>query len=172
MTSIDAESLYRSKLDLAEGKSLSDVGEKKLLGEYLLPICAAVCGDQGLGDDATTLSIPAGSEIVITTDRAPSDLLPRQFGMSATEFGAYLVRVNVSDLASMGAVPLGLVLTCAFPPDTKLIHVLQFMWGAYTEGARFGCPVVGGDTKASVEDLSQRVQSAQCRSADRYAAAP
>lgn len=153
MTSINAESLYRSKLGLAEGKSLSDVGEKKLLGEYLLPICRAVCGDQGLGDDAATLTVPAGNDIVVTTDRAPSDLLPRQFGlMSSMEFGAYVVRVNVSDLAAMGAVPLGIVLTCAFPPDEKLIHVLQFMWGAYTEGADLGCPVVGGDTKASVEE--------------------
>lgn len=153
MISNNAESLYRFNLASAQGKSLSDVGEKMLLGNYLLPMCKAVCGDRGLGDDAATLAIPSGSEIVMTTDRAPSDLLPRQFGlMSPTEFGAYLVRVNVSDLAAMGAVPLGMVLTCAFPPETELAYVLQFMWGAYTEGAAFGCPIVGGDTKASLEE--------------------
>ncbi len=153
MKSVDAESMLAAKLAAAGQKRLADVGEKVLLADFLLPLCEAACGDYGLGDDAGILSVPNGNDIVLTTDRVPSDLLPRQFGlMSPVEFGSYIARVNVSDLAAMGASPLGMVITCAFEPSERVSYVIQVMWGAYRESAQLGCPVVGGDTKAGAAE--------------------
>lgn len=145
--------LLASMLEKAGDRSLAEVGEKTLLMDYLLPMCRSVCGDHGLGDDAGILTVPAGSVVAITTDRVPSDLLARQMKlMSPFEFGAYLVRVNVSDLAATGADPLGMVVTSAFKPIERVAYVVEVMWGIYVESARFGCPVVGGDTKSGFEE--------------------
>jgi thiamine-monophosphate kinase len=153
MKSIDAESVLGDALTTAGEKRLADVGEKALLSDFLLPLCEAACGNYGLGDDAGILKVPDASDIVVTTDRVPSDLLPRQFGlMSPVEYGSYLIRVNVSDLAAMGASPLGMVITCAFEPTERVSYVIRVMWGAYTESWRLGCPVVGGDTKAGAAE--------------------
>jgi len=145
--------LPTSMLEKAGDRSLAEVGEKNLLMDYLLPMCRSVCGDHGLGDDAGILTVPAGSVVAITTDRVPSDLLARKMKlMSPFDFGAYLVRVNVSDLAATGADPLGMVVTSAFKPIERVAYVLELMWGIYVESVRFGCPVVGGDTKAGFEE--------------------
>jgi thiamine-monophosphate kinase len=154
--SLAEQDLYDSAHAAAGDRTLAEVGEKRLLADFLLPLCRAVCGDHGLGDDAGVLSVRGDSDLVVTTDRAPSDLLARQFGlMSPAEFGSYLVRVNVSDLAAEGASPLGMVVTSAFKPDELLTYVIDVMWGIYVESDQLGCPVVGGDTKAGIaESLS------------------
>jgi thiamine-monophosphate kinase len=145
--------LLTPMLEKAGDRSLADVGEKTLLIDYLLPMCRSVCGDHGLGDDAGILTVPVGAVVAITTDRVPSDLLARKMKlMSPFDFGAYLVRVNVSDLAATGADPLGMVVTSAFKPTERVAYVLEVMWGIYVESARFGCPVVGGDTKDAFEE--------------------
>jgi thiamine-monophosphate kinase len=148
-----ARALLDSMNNRAGDRCLGDVGEKRLLAEFLVPLCTAICGDHGIGNDAGVLSVPNESDAVLSTDRVPSDLLARQFGlMTPADFGSYLVRVNVSDLAASGATPLGMVVTCAFNPTERLSYVLGLMWGMYVEAARLGCPVVGGDTKTSAEE--------------------
>jgi thiamine-monophosphate kinase len=153
VSSTAAQELFASMLARAGDATLAEIGEKSLLADFLLPLCRSVCGDHGLGDDAGVLSVYGDNDIVITTDRAPSDLLARQFGlMSPTEFGSYLVRVNVSDLAAEGASPLAMVVASSFKPSELLTYVIEVMWGIYVESEQLGCPVVGGDTKASAEE--------------------
>ena len=153
MIPLAAQDLFDSTHAAAGDMSLAEVGEKSLLADFLLPLCRAVCGDHGLGDDAGVLSIRGDSDLVVTTDRAPSDLLARQFGlMSPMEVGSYLVRVNVRDLAAEGASPLGMVVASAFKPDERLTYVIEVMWGIYVESDQLKCPVVGGDTKAAAAE--------------------
>lgn len=145
-------SLLGRLLVTAGSLTLADVGEKVLLGDYLLPLCREVCGDHGLGDDAAVLPGTAESDLVLTTDRVPTDLLAIRFGlMSPANLGRYLVAVNVSDLVATGADPIGTLVTCAMPSETLISELLQTMHGAYVAGAAWGAPVVGGDTKWSAE---------------------
>jgi len=153
MISEDSRDRFLSMLEKAAERTLADVGEKDLLAEFLLPMCRSLCGDHGLGDDVGLLNVPTDNTVAVTTDRVPSDLLARQLGlMSPVDFGAYLVRVNISDLAAAGADPLGMVITSAFRPQERMAYVLEVMWGAYLQSAQLGCPVIGGDTKAALEE--------------------
>jgi thiamine-monophosphate kinase len=147
------EALYERLQANAEDLRLRELGEKRLLAEYLQPLCRAVCGDAGIGDDTGVLTITPGHEVLVSSDRIPTDLLARQFNLMPTEtLGRYIVRVNVSDIAAMVGTPVAIVLSLAFPADTRLRYLLELMWGAYNESVAWGCPVVGGDTKAAAEE--------------------
>jgi thiamine-monophosphate kinase len=149
-----ARLLYEKLCARATGLTLADIGEKRLLEEFLLPLCRAASGeDQGIGDDGAVVAMPFPCDLVISTDRVPTDLLAKQYGlMTPEDFGRYVSRVNVSDLVAMGARPAALVVTSAFPPATGVGYVVEMMWGCYDEGRALGAPAVGGDTKSAGEE--------------------
>ena len=99
----------------------------------------------GLADDAALLAPPAGSEIVATTDAIvagvhffvddPPDSVARK-----------ALRVNLSDLAAKGAVPLGALMTLALPEGTSDDWLAEFAHGLGEDCAHYRCPLVGGDT--------------------------
>jgi thiamine-monophosphate kinase len=153
MTTGPANEVYRTVRAHAGLLTLADVGEKRLLDEFLLPLCREACGDHGLGDDGGIVALSGACDIIVSTDRVPTDLLARRFGlMSPEEFGRYVVRVNVSDLVAMGATPMALVIAAAFPPATLVSYVVEMMWGCYDESRVLGASTVGGDTKSSAEE--------------------
>ena len=148
-----ARAVYEELRSRAEGLTLADAGEKALLREFLLPLCRAVCGDHGLGDDGGVVPVGAACDLVISTDRVPTDLLARRFGLMSPEaFGRYVMRVNVSDLVAMGATPTASVVTAAFPSAATVNYVIDMMWGCYAESVLLGAPVVSGDTKSAAEE--------------------
>jgi thiamine-monophosphate kinase len=84
---------------------------------------------------------------VISCDKIPEDLLAIQLGlMDAFHHGRYLATVNISDIAAMGAEPLGLLCTLALPNTFELEYLKSFMKGFVAGGAEWRVPVVGGDT--------------------------
>ena len=64
------------------------------------------------------LDIPAGRRLVIAADAMVEGVhfLPDD---PAETIGRKLLRVNLSDLAAMGAAPLGYLMTTAFPRGTR-----------------------------------------------------
>ena len=60
--------------------------------------------------------------------------------------GRKLLRVNLSDLAAMGAAPLGYLMTTAFPRGTPEAWVAGFVAGLAADQREFGLAVLGGDT--------------------------
>src|SRR6202000_1848683 len=86
-------------------------GEDRLIARYFRPL-ATHPGALGLRDDAAVLAIPAGHELVLTTDAIiagvhffPDDP-PETVARKA-------LRINLSDLAAKGARPLGFLLSIA-----------------------------------------------------------
>ena len=71
-------------------------------------------GALGLADDAAVLAPPAGRELVVSADAivAGVHFLPDD---PAESVGVKLLAVNLSDLAAMGALPLGYLLTVSVP---------------------------------------------------------
>ena len=110
---------------------------------------AVPAGYLGGGDDCALLPPPvkAGQVLAVSTDMLVegrhffSDVSPRALGHKA-------LAVNLSDLAAMGATPVGCVLGLAIPGvnESWLGH---FSDGFYALAERARCPLVGGDTTKS-----------------------
>lgn len=100
----------------------------------------------GIGDDCALLSIQADEEIAITSDMLVSG---RHFFIDANPqwLGWKALAVNLSDLAAMGAKPLGFTLAIALPKvDTNWLEA--FSKGLFAIAKQYACPLIGGDTTA------------------------
>ena len=131
----------------ARKQTIADVGEKRLIRQSIAPLAGTPATGIGVGDDAAVVRMPPGEDLVISTDKIPEDLLALRFGlMDPAAHGRYLAEVNISDIGAMGATPLGLLLTLALPDDSPLADVERFVSGFAVQGARWGAPLLGGDT--------------------------
>ncbi|MEQ8196282.1 MAG: AIR synthase related protein, partial [Rhodospirillales bacterium] len=88
-------------------------GEFDLIAAYFAPLAKDAPGALGLTDDAAVLTVEPGRELVVTTDTLVAGV---HFFIDAEpeEIAHKLLTVNVSDLAAMGAEPVGYVLSTAF----------------------------------------------------------
>lgn len=99
----------------------------------------------GIGDDCALLMPPAsGCLLAISTDML---IEGRHFfaGTAAAAIGHKTLAVNLSDLAAMGAEPLGFTLALAVP-DVRPDWLEAFSSGLLALADRHRCPLVGGDT--------------------------
>ncbi len=124
---------------------LADVSEEGLLAR-ILPLMRSQDPRVllGPGDDAAVLAAPDG-RVVITTDamtRGPDWLDEWSTG---ADVGAKSVAQNLGDVAAMGSVPLGLVVTLLADTETPLAWVEDLAAGIGRAAAAAGCPVLGGD---------------------------
>jgi thiamine-monophosphate kinase len=120
--------------------------EFALIARHFRPLAGA--GALGLADDAALLDPPAGRQLVLAADAmvAGVHFLPDD---PPETIGRKLLRVNLSDLAAMGAQPLGYLMTCAFPHGTADDWIAGFVAGLAADQAEFGLQVLGGDTVAT-----------------------
>src|SRR4051795_10138340 len=83
-------------------------------------------GALDLADDAALLDPPPGRQLVLAADAmvAGVHFLP---GDPPETIGRKLLRVNLSDLAAMGAAPLGYLMTTAFPAGTAEAWIGRFV---------------------------------------------
>ncbi|MFS2217257.1 thiamine-phosphate kinase [Telluria sp. Tellsp104] len=98
----------------------------------------------GIGDDCALLSPTPGKVLAISSDMLVED---RHFFAGADPFtlGHKCLAVNLSDLAAMGARPLGFTLALSLPaaePD----WLDAFSRGLFALADAHGCELVGGDT--------------------------
>ena len=102
-------------------------------------------GSLGLTDDAAVFAPPPGREMVMTADAMVEGVhfLP---GTSANLVARKLLRVNLSDLAAMGAVPLGYLVTISVPRALGDDWFAGFAAGLAEDQAAFGIALLGGDT--------------------------
>jgi thiamine-monophosphate kinase len=118
------------------------------VGEFdLIARLAAALGDAGadvvlgIGDDAAVL--PGG--LVVSTDLVVQDVHFRRATTGLADLGWKSLAVAVSDLAAMGAEPVGAVVGLAVGSGWTADDLVE-VYGGLGECARAcGCPVVGGD---------------------------
>lgn len=98
----------------------------------------------GIGDDCALLRPTAGEQLAISTDMLVEG---RHFFANADprSLGHKTLAVNLSDLAAMGARPLGFTLALALP-DSDPAWLGPFADGLTALADRYACPLVGGDT--------------------------
>ena len=71
--------------------------------------------------------------------------------MSYYDMGFKAVTVNVSDLAAMGAEPLGFLLAVALPKDLEVDSFKQMLDGVLAACDYYNIPLIGGDTNEASE---------------------
>ena len=106
----------------------------------------------GIGDDCALVNPSPGEEVAITSDMLVED---RHFmkGADAELLGRKALAVNLSDLAAMGAKPLGFTLSIAMPViDAQWLTA--FSKGLFSIANQFDCPLIGGDTTAGPLTIS------------------
>lgn len=120
--------------------------EFALIARHFRPLAGA--GALDLGDDAALLDPPAGKQLVLAADAMVAGVHFLRDDPAET-IGRKLLRVNLSDLAAMGAAPLAYLMTCAFAHGTPDDWVAGFVAGLAADQQEYGLAVLGGDTVAT-----------------------
>jgi len=98
----------------------------------------------GIGDDCALLQPDAAQSLAVTSDMLVEG---RHFfaGANPEWLGHKALAVNLSDLAAMGAKPVGFTLALALP-DANEVWLAQFSQGLFRLAQQWQCPLIGGDT--------------------------
>lgn len=103
----------------------------------------------GIGDDAAVTTAAPGQRLVTTTDILVEDVHFRRSTTPAADLGWKAIAVNVSDVASMGAVPRWATVSVALPKDCPVEWLQGFYAGVAQMARKVGLSIVGGDTTGS-----------------------
>lgn len=106
----------------------------------------------GIGDDCALIKPRADEEVAITSDMLVEG---RHFfaGADPELLGRKALAVNLSDLATMGARPIGFTLAIALPTvDSTWLEA--FSKGLFAMAEECSCPLIGGDTTAGPLTIS------------------
>ncbi len=131
----------------SRSRTLADVGESELIARIARRAGRTPGRDWALriGDDAAILRPRAGDELVLSTDAFVEGTHFRFGREPARTIGRRAMAVNLSDLAAMGAAPVGALLALAAPKRASLADFDGVVGGVLDQAERFGCPVVGGN---------------------------
>lgn len=134
------------------GSYVSDIGEKRLIEEFIRPFFEPPDGPRTIGDDCALVEVPGGSDVVLSTDRVPADLIAFQHGIIGHEgLGRYLAALNVSDIAASGGEVTGLLLNLGLPAAMRFGELRELCEGFLACATELGARVLGGDVTASGE---------------------
>lgn len=111
----------------------------------------------GIGDDAAVWRPSPGEKVVVTTDSMVEDVHFRRDWTDWESLGAKLLAVNVSDLASMGAVPRLAVITLGLRGDERVRDLQALYRGVGAVATAYGMQVAGGDIVRSPHGLAFHV---------------
>lgn len=116
------------------------------LGEQgLLKRLQEFCPIDVIGDDAALLSVAAGHSLVVTTDTLVDGVHFSNRTTSPADAGWRAAAANLSDLAAMGATPLGITIGLALPGEVNVAWVEQFYQGVIECLQPHSTSIVGGD---------------------------
>ncbi len=120
-------------------------GEFALIADLLAPLSAGDPRSLGLTDDAAVLPQRGGADLVVTTDTMVESV---HFLASepAGVIGRRLLRVNLSDLAAMGAQPVAYFLDLTLSDRIDDAWLEDFAAGLARDQAEFSVVLLGGDT--------------------------
>ena len=119
------------------------VNEFDFISEYLAPLAGP--GGLGLKDDAAILKPRDGTDLILTKDTMVEGVhFPtNDYG---TSLSSKLLRVNLSDLAAKGAIPVGYLLSVALPKTVGSKFFKDFRDGLREIQNLFDFNLLGGDT--------------------------
>lgn len=118
----------------------------KQIGEQgLLKILQRFCPPDIIGDDGAVLPTAAEKSLVVTTDVLIDKVHFSETTTSPSDVGWRAAAANLSDLAAMGASPLGITVGLGLPGDTSVNWVENLYQGMTQCLQEYNTPIVGGD---------------------------
>lgn len=123
---------------------VSDIGEKRIV-KYILSKCKSI-----IPDDCAITSLNNDINLVSTTDMLIQSSHFPDF-MNYYDMGFKSVTVNVSDIASMGAKPLGYLSSIALFSDLDWECFKQLFQGILDACDYYDIPLIGGDINQASE---------------------
>jgi thiamine-monophosphate kinase len=116
------------------------------LGEPgLLQLVQQFCPADVVGDDAAVLDLIPGRSLVVTTDVLVDGVHFSDRTTPPHSVGWRAITANLSDLAAMGAMPIGVTVGLGLPSETPVDWVEALYQGMSDCLAAFGGAIVGGD---------------------------
>ncbi|HML05394.1 MAG TPA: thiamine-phosphate kinase, partial [Methanobacterium sp.] len=136
---------------------VSDIGEKELIKRILKKSSSNIVNNsffdnksiKSFKDDAALINfgdsyLVATSDILFKSSHFPDEMTPKQIGNK-------VVTVNVSDLAAMGAKPIGIIIAVGLPKDMLLDDFDKLINGIINACEEYEMMLIGGDTNESRE---------------------
>ena len=127
--------------------------EFRLIADLFAPLAAGQPAGLNLLDDAACLPCPAGEELILTADAMVEGVHFLADDPPST-VARKILRVNLSDLAAMGAEPVGYLLTTAWPDRIDDAWIADFVAGLAEDQKSFACHLLGGDTVSTSGPLT------------------
>ena len=128
------------------------LSEFSLIYRYFSALGRGPAVDLSVGDDCAILRLAPGERLATSVDTMvagvhfPDDMFPEDVGFRA-------VSVAASDLAAVGARPLGMTLALTLPEaDEFWLH--SFSQGVAAAVSEYELPLVGGDTTRGPEGIT------------------
>jgi thiamine-monophosphate kinase len=144
-------------------RTVADLGEFGVIAR-IERAAARLAGSRvalGIGDDAAVLRPPAGQRLLVSTDALVEGVHFLWRSWAPRTVGRRAVVAALSDLAAMGARPLGWTLALAVPATLPVATLDGLVRGLVFEATRHGAPLVGGNvTRASQTSLTLTVLGA------------
>lgn len=122
---------------------VSDIGEKELIN-YILSNSENIIADDTAITEFSDTNLISTCDMLIESKHFPKEMSYFQMGLKA-------VTVNVSDLAAMGANPLGFLLSIALPKDLEVDFFKEIINGVIYACDFYNIPLIGGDTNEASE---------------------
>ncbi|WP_339778854.1 thiamine-phosphate kinase [uncultured Thalassospira sp.] len=119
--------------------------EFELIARYFTPIASRSAASLGLTDDAAIFSSTPGEDSVVTCDALVADVHFRAEDDPAT-IARKVLRVNLSDIAAMGARPMGVVLAAGYNRNLPEEWIIAFAKAFGEDCAHWHVDLFGGDT--------------------------
>ena len=122
---------------------VSDIGEKELV-KYIIANSHDIIPDDTAITSFNSTNLISTCDMLIQSRHFPEN-------MSYFEMGFKSVTVNVSDLAAMGAEPLGFLLAISLPKELEINFFKEIIDGVLNACDYYSIPLIGGDTNESSE---------------------
>jgi len=127
--------------------------EFEFIERYLRPLSTGFAGALNLSDDAALLEPTEGMQQVLAKDALVEGV--HFFAHDpAEQIAQKLLRVNLSDMAAMGATPKGYLLALMRSQNLSQEWLARFTQGLADDQAAYGLVLIGGDTVVTPGPLS------------------
>jgi thiamine-monophosphate kinase len=121
-------------------QKVKDIGEQGLLERL-----QRFCPPEIIGDDAAVLETAPEQSLVVTTDMLIDGVHFSNLTTSPEDAGWRAAAANLSDLAAMGASPLGITVGLGLPGELRVSWVERLYQGITECLQKYNTSIVGGD---------------------------
>ncbi len=127
---------------------IADLGERAAIRRLIHDV-----GSRGnvLGFTDDCAALCAGGECLVLSTDAATRATHFPASMTMAEIGAFATEIALSDIAAMGAEPVGVLVAMGLPPGTEDTDLDGLREGILGSLARVDAELLGGDMKANTD---------------------